>query len=148
MRFLWVVFLLFPLVAGAVLPDEILSDRGLETRARAISQDLRCPVCQGESIDDSSAGVARDLRLLVRERLVAGDTDQQVLDYVTDRYGEFVLFRPDARGANLVLWWGGPILLIVVLVAFLVWMRRPKAVVAAAPLTDEEKKRLGQLIDE
>lgn len=146
MRFLCAMLIMLPLVAGAVQPDEMLSDPGLESRARAISQDLRCPVCQGESIDESDAGVARDLRLLVRERLVAGDSNQAVLDYISARYGEFVLFRPQARGANLILWWGGPVLLVVVLAWLFVWIRGQRATPAVAPLSDAEKARLKALI--
>jgi cytochrome c-type biogenesis protein CcmH len=89
--------------ALAVQPDEVLPDAALETRARAISRDLRCPVCQGEAIDDSNAPISRDLRLLVRERLVAGDSDEEVVDYIVARYGEFVLFNPRASGSGLIL---------------------------------------------
>ena len=87
----------------AVQPDEVLPDPAMEARARTISQVLRCPVCQGENIDESNAEVSRDLRLLVRERLIAGDSDSEVLDYITDRYGEYVLFEPEKTGANLIL---------------------------------------------
>ena len=88
--------------AFAVQPDEILADPALETRAREISKDLRCLVCQNESIDDSNASLARDLRLIVRERLVAGDSDQEVKDFIVDRYGEFALLRPKTSGANAI----------------------------------------------
>ena len=88
----------------AVQPDEVLDDPALEARARALSQDLRCVVCQNENIDSSNAPLARDLRIVVRERLVAGDSDDEVLDYVVARYGEFVLFRPRFEGRNIVLW--------------------------------------------
>jgi cytochrome c-type biogenesis protein CcmH len=90
--------------ALAVLPDEMLSDPALEARARTISGELRCLVCQNESIDNSNADLARDLRILVRKRLVAGDTNQQVLDYIVARYGEFVLLKPSFALHNLVLW--------------------------------------------
>ncbi|WP_444463255.1 cytochrome c-type biogenesis protein [Rhodobacter capsulatus] len=99
----------------AVQPDEVLSDPGLEARARQISQVLRCPVCQGENIDESNAGVSRDLRLAVRDRLVAGDSDAQVIDYIRARFGEYVLFEPERRGANLILYWIGPAVLVVAL---------------------------------
>lgn len=96
----------------AVQPDEILDDPALEERAREISSGLRCLVCRNESIDDSNADLARDLRLLVRERLVAGDSDEEVIDFVVDRYGEYVLLNPVASGSNLVLWLAGPVMLL------------------------------------
>ncbi len=112
----------------AVQPDEILKDPNLEARARAITETLRCPVCQGESIDDSSAPISRDLRLAVRERLVAGDSDDQVIDYVTARYGEFVLFKPRMTGSGLALWLAGPLMLILgAIIAFVMARGRSKA---------------------
>ena len=93
-----------PLSTGAVEPDEILADSALEARAREISKDLRCVVCQNQDIDSSNAGVARDLRLLIRERLVAGDTDAEVIEFVRARYGDFVLLKPPFNGETLVLW--------------------------------------------
>ncbi len=98
--------------ALAVQPDEMLPDAGLEARARALSRDLRCVQCQSESIDDSNASIARDLRILVRERLVAGDTDAQVKDFLVARYGEFVLLNPPVRGLNWLLWLAGPAMLL------------------------------------
>ena len=97
--------------ALAVQPDEVLQDTVLEERARDLSKGLRCLVCRNESIDDSSAPLARDLRLLVRERLVAGDSDDQVIDFVVDRYGEYVLLQPKIGGSNLLLWAAGPLML-------------------------------------
>lgn len=108
----------------AVQPDEILTDKTLETRARAISRNLRCPICQGENIDDSSAQISRDLRLLVRERLVAGDSDNEVVDFIVARYGEFVLFKPRMAGENLILWFAGPGLLILGGIVVFVYLRR------------------------
>ena len=96
----------------AVQPDEMLADPALEARAREISRDIRCPVCQGATIDDSNAPIARDLRLIIRERLVAGDSDEAVVDYIVDRFGEGVLFNPRAKGVNLILWLAGPALLL------------------------------------
>ncbi len=93
-----------PLSVGAVEPDEMLADPALEARARDISKDLRCVVCQNQDIDSSNAGVARDLRLLIRERLVAGDTDAEVIEFVRARYGDFVLLKPPFNGETLVLW--------------------------------------------
>ncbi|WP_406735924.1 cytochrome c-type biogenesis protein [Thioclava sp. GXIMD4215] len=132
----------------AVQPDEILPDPALEARARALSTELRCPVCQGEDIDDSNAAVARDLRRLVRERLVAGDTDQQVLDYVTARYGEYVLFSPEAKGANLLLYWAGPATLLIALGSVVVWVRRRARRHDPRPeaLSVEEKARLDEIL--
>ncbi len=97
---------------AAVQPDEMLADPGLEARAREISRAVRCPVCQGESIDDSNARISRDLRIIIRERLVAGDSDAEVLEFLVARYGEFVLFDPPKRGVNLVLWLAGPAMLL------------------------------------
>lgn len=134
--------------AWAVQPDEVLSDPALEHRAREIGQMLRCPVCQGENIDESNAPISRDLRLYVRERLVAGDSDAQVIDAVTDRFGEFVLFEPKAEGGNLILYWAGPLMaLIAALGAFLFLRgRRPEAAPAPAALTAEERARLDALM--
>lgn len=140
---LW-LFLAMP--AFAVQPDEILKDPALEARAREISRDLRCPVCQGENIDDSNAGVARDLRLLVRDRLTAGDSNDQVVQYVVDRYGEYVLFRPERRGANLILYWLGPGVLVVALAGVLLWLRRRRAEVPVEALRPEEEARLQELL--
>jgi cytochrome c-type biogenesis protein CcmH len=107
----WLAIAALPVTAYAVNPDEVLSDPVLEQRARELSSEIRCMKCQNQSIDDSDADLARDLRLLVRDRLVAGDSDQQVLDYLVDRYGEFVLLRPSFSIANLVLWLGPALLL-------------------------------------
>lgn len=136
--------------ALAVQPDEVLSDPALEARAREISQVLRCPVCQAENIDDSNADLARDLRLLVRERLVAGDSDQQVVDFIVARYGEYVLFRPDASGANLILWLAGPAMLALGLGLAVAYLRRRRdtAEPAAPALTAEEQKRLAEILKE
>lgn len=110
--FLLTLMLLTALPAFAVQPDEVLADPALEARAREISRQLRCPVCQGESIDDSNARISRDLRIIIRERLVAGDSDAEVLEFLVARYGEFVLFDPPKRGVNLVLWLAGPAMLL------------------------------------
>ncbi len=105
------LMLLLAAPALAVQPDEVLDDPALEARARDISQGLRCLVCRNESIDESNADLARDMRVLVRERLVAGETDAEIVDGLVDRYGEFVLLEPQANGANLILW-GAPLLLL------------------------------------
>ena len=132
--------------ALAVQPDEVLADPALEARARAISRDLRCPVCQGEAIDDSNAPISRDLRLLVRERLVAGDNDTEVVDYIVARYGEFVLFNPRASGSGLILWLAGPAMLLAGgALAFAVTRRRAKP---EADLSEDERARLAELMKE
>ncbi|MBY5988519.1 MULTISPECIES: cytochrome c-type biogenesis protein [Roseovarius] len=112
MKRLVLILMLLASPLWAVQPDEILDDPVLEERAREISSGLRCLVCRNESIDDSNADLARDLRLLVRERLVAGDSDEEVIDFVVDRYGEYVLLNPVASGSNLVLWLAGPVMLL------------------------------------
>jgi cytochrome c-type biogenesis protein CcmH len=130
--------------AWAVQPDEMLADPMLEARARDISRDIRCPVCQGETIDDSNAPISRDLRLIIRERLVAGDTDSEVVDYIVARYGEGVLFKPPAEGVNLVLWLAGPALLLAgVGVALMAGRRRQGPEVA---LSAEEESRLRDIL--
>ena len=134
--------------AGAVKPDEILADPALEARARALSQDLRCLVCRNENIDDSDAGLARDLRLLVRERLVAGDSDAEVMAFITDRYGEFVLLNPPARGANLILWLAGPALLLAGAAIALTTLRRRQSAPEPQALTSEDQARLKDLTGE
>lgn len=132
--------------ATAVQPDEMLADPVLEARARAISRDIRCPVCQGESIDDSSAPISRDLRLIIRERIVAGDSDRQVIDYVVARYGEFVLFNPRAEGSNLILWLAGPALFLAAIAVAVATQRR--RAVPDAKLSDAEEARLKEILKE
>src|SRR6201990_3035731 len=117
--------------AFAVQPDEILKDAALEARARALSQELRCMVCQNQSIDDSDAPLARDLRVLVRERLTAGDSDSQVIDFLVARYGEFVLLRPQFAWHNAVLWFSPLVVLIAGAIAIFVAVRRQRSVPAA-----------------
>lgn len=134
--------------AGAVKPDEMLADPALEARARAISQQLRCLVCRNENIDDSDASLARDLRLLVRERLTAGDTDEQALAFIVDRYGEFVLLNPPARGANLVLWLAGPALLLAGAGIALTTLRRRQSAPEPQALNAEDQARLRDLTGE
>ena len=133
----------------AVEPDEILDDPALEARARSLSEEIRCVVCQNESIDSSNADLARDLRILVRERLVAGDSDQQVLDYLVARYGDFVLLRPPFKPSTYLLWFGPFLLFILGLGLVVLYFRggTGQAPAAAAPLSDAEKARLDALID-
>ena len=130
------MLLLAPFAALAVQPDEVLDNPVLESRARDISQKMRCPVCQGESIDESNAGVSRDLRLYIRERLVAGDSDAEVVDAVVDRFGEFVLFDPPMRGINLLLWFAAPVAALLGLILAFVFLRgRSRAASLLAALT-------------
>ena len=142
------VLALSVLPAFAVQPDEVLPDAALEKRARVISQVLRCPVCQGENIDESNAEVSRDLRVLVRERLVAGDSDSEVLDYITDRYGEYVLFEPEKTGANLILYYAGPAVLLIALGGAFVYLRgrRTGSEAPVEALSQEEKARIDELM--
>ena len=141
---------LAPLAAGAVQPDEILDDPALEARAREITRELRCVVCQSESIDESHAEIARDLRLLVRERLVAGDDDGEAVEFIVDRYGEYVLFRPRFSVANAPLWFAGPVLLLLGGgLAFFFIRRRSRAdAPARPPLSAAEEARLKTIIGE
>ena len=130
--------------ALAVLHGEMLSDPALEARARALSEQLRCMVCQNQSIDDSDADLAHDLRVLVRERLAAGDSDEEVIDYVVSRYGEFVLLKPRFSLRNALLWMT-PILLLVVGGTFIILGIRRRRV-ATQPLTDKEKRALEAML--
>ncbi|MEO0358641.1 MAG: cytochrome c-type biogenesis protein [Pseudomonadota bacterium] len=145
LRSICVIALLWGAPSWALEPDELLADPVLEDRARSISGGLRCLQCRNESIDESNAQIARDLRLLVRERLVAGDSDTEVVDFVVARYGEYVLLRPNGTGMNIVLWGAGPGLLVLTLLA-LALMRRSKKSVVAGPLTDTEEQKLAQLL--
>jgi cytochrome c-type biogenesis protein CcmH len=137
--------------AHAVQPDEIMSDPAKESRARDLSRELRCMVCQNQSIDDSDAPLARDLRLLVRERIAAGDSNSQVLDFLVARYGEFVLLKPRFERQNMLLWLLAPLLLIGGGLALWLQIRRRSrngADVPAPPLTPEEEARLAALMSD
>lgn len=139
-----------PAPVQAVQPAEVLSDPALEARARELSKDLRCLVCRNENIDESNADLARDLRVLVRERLVAGDSNGEVIDFVVERYGEYVLLRPTTTGANWMLWAAGPLMLILALGVAAGYMRgRGRAAKEGEQaLSDEEQARLSQILDE
>lgn len=137
--------LLLPAGSAAVLPDEVLDDPVLEGRARDLSQLIRCLVCQNESIDTSNADLARELRILVRERLTAGDSDPEVLDFLVARYGDFVLLRPRMTPANYLLWFGPAALLLVGLVGVVVYFRRRRPA-PAERLNAEEEARVARLI--
>jgi cytochrome c-type biogenesis protein CcmH len=143
-----VLTLLSPVAAMAVTPDEMLKDPALETRARQLSQELRCMVCQNQSIDDSEASLAHDLRVLVRDRLKAGDSDSQVLDYLVARYGEFVLLRPRFELSTLLLWGLPPLALLAGLVGVVAALRRSKAVsTEPEALSAAEQRRLATLVE-
>ena len=149
MKVLLVILLLVCGPVFAVQPDEMLRDPALEARARPISQGLRCLVCRNESIDESHASLAGELRLLVRERLVAGDSDPQVMAFLVERYGEFVLLRPTVTGSNLILWIAAPgMVLAAAVIAGLYARRRGGAVEPAISLSAEERARLNQILKE
>jgi len=135
-------------LAKAVEPDEILKDKALEARARHISEGLRCLVCQNQSIDDSAAPLAKDLRMLVRERLKAGDTDQQIEDFVVARYGEFVLLKPRFEPHTFLLWFATPVVFIIALLIVAFAYRRRSAVPTTAALSDAEELRLRHLLED
>ncbi|MFY1707635.1 cytochrome c-type biogenesis protein [Tritonibacter scottomollicae] len=145
------VMLLSMTPALAVQPDEVLEDPVLEERARDLSKGLRCLVCRNENIDESNADLARDLRLLVRERLVAGDSNDAAMDFIVDRYGEYVLLKPTTRGANWLLWAAGPMMLVLALAVALMYLRK-RSVAGGAPedrgLSETEQARLKEILDE
>lgn len=138
------ILVLLSVPALAVRPDEMLADPGLEARARTISEGLRCLVCQNQSIDDSDADLAHDLRVLVRERLTAGDSDQQVRDYLVARYGEYVLLNPVVAPHTLLLWIAAPVVLVIGGIVVLLGARR-KRVAGQAALTEDEAKAIEEL---
>ncbi len=142
------LLLVFAFPAFAVDPSEVLPDPALETRAREIGRSLRCVVCQNQSIDDSNAEVARDMRRAVRERLVAGDNDAAVFDFMVARYGDYVLLNPPFKARTLLLWLGAPLVLLIAGGALLIAARRRKAIVPPRPLSDEEQRRLDALLKE
>ena len=132
----------------AVQPDEVLPDPALEARARAISAGLRCLVCQNQSIDDSDAPLARDLRILVRDRLKAGDSDEQIIDFVVDRYGEFVLLKPRFEPHTMLLWLATPMVgLLAITMVILAARRRKIEANQTVPLSKSEQQKLKKLLD-
>jgi cytochrome c-type biogenesis protein CcmH len=152
MRRLALVAVLFALLAPgaafAVRPDEMLKDPALEARARHISEELRCMVCQNQSIDDSEAPLAHDLRVLVRQRLMAGDTDQQVINYLVARYGDFVLLRPPFKLDTLLLWGLPPFALAAGLAALVLMARRRRSVpLQPDALSAEEQAKIATLVE-
>ena len=149
--FMWILISAIP--AKAVNPSEILADPALETRARHISKGLRCLVCQNQSIDDSDASLAKDLRVLVRERITAGDSNDQVEAYVVSRYGDFVLLKPPFNMTTLVLWLSPLLFIICGMITIILFFRKKEKVTATLtqtvlPLTDAEKKQVTELLIE
>ena len=142
------LMMVLALPAFALQPDEILPDPAMEARARDISADLRCLVCQNQSIDDSDAPLARDLRILVRERLLAGDTNQEAVSYIVDRYGDYVLLKPPFNAETLLLWVTplGALAIGAVIVVVFMHRRSGEPVVVAQALTEDEKARLKDLM--
>ncbi|MBX6366378.1 MAG: cytochrome c-type biogenesis protein CcmH [Rhodospirillales bacterium] len=144
----FLLLLLLAVPAVAVTPQERLADPALEARAREISQELRCLVCQNQSIDDSDADLAHDLRIIVRERLKAGDTNEQVIDWIVARYGDFVLLRPPVKPVTWPMWFAPAVVLALGAIAVAVYFRRRRArPEPTAPLSPEERRRLESLLD-
>jgi cytochrome c-type biogenesis protein CcmH len=150
-RLAWIALflaLIAPTAAFAVNPDEMLKDPALEARARQLSEGLRCLVCQNQSIDDSNAPLAHDLRVLVRERLTAGDSDSQVINFLVARYGEFVLLKPRFELHNLLLWGLPPVVLVIGMIALFVTARRRQTVNLQTPtLSVSEQQRVATLVE-
>ena len=141
------VVLLLAAQAGAVEPNERLADPALEARARHLGRGLRCLVCQNESIDESHADLAHDLRVILRERLAAGDSDAAAVAYIVARYGDFVLLQPPLNFSTGALWFGPPVLLVTAIGAAFLAARRRRSAVAPAPLSEDERRRLAKLLD-
>ena len=146
-RLAFLLLLTLSSIAGAVEPDEILADPVLEARARDISAELRCLVCQNQSIDDSDAPLAKDLRILVRERLVAGDSNAEIRSFLVVRYGEFVLLKPAMNLANLLLWLTAPVVLLIGAAAA-IWRVRKSTGRTEADLSPEEERALAKILDD
>lgn len=148
MKYLVLIFALLAAPAFAVNPDEMLDNPALEARARDISKGLRCLVCRNQSIDDSNATIARDMRILLRERLAAGDTNDEVVAYFVDRFGDFVLLKPPVQ-ANTYLLWIGPLLILAAAAGgFTLYLKRRPTETAIEPLTDEDKMLARQLLED
>jgi cytochrome c-type biogenesis protein CcmH len=148
-----VFFMLATGPAHAVLPDEVLDDPVLESRARALSVNIRCLVCQNQSIDNSNADLARDLRILVRDRLQLGDSDQQILDFLIARYGDFIMLKPPFKGITFMLWFGPAFVFVAAAGGLFVYFRRRRRALAESPesrpsLSGKERDQLARLLDE
>ncbi|MBC8452211.1 MAG: cytochrome c-type biogenesis protein CcmH [Rhodospirillaceae bacterium] len=144
------MFAMFMFAAGAhaVQPDEVLKDPVLEARARELSKEIRCLVCQNQSIDDSNADLARDLRVLVRQRLTQGDSDGQVMDYLVKRYGDFVLLRPPVKASTYLLWYGPIVIFILAALGLIMFFRgrRVTSATTTAALSEDEQQRIEALL--
>lgn len=150
---LWAALFVWTVQVSAVEPDEIMKDPVLEARAREVSKDLRCVVCQNQSIDDSNSGIAKKMRILVRDRIAHGDSNQEVKDYLVSRYGDFVLLKPPMNAKTMVLWFGPALMIVIGLVGIVFYYRRRSAQAAqgkgiVVPLTAQEQARLDALMKE
>ena len=147
-RFIIIILTAFIIAvpAVAVEPNEVLKDQSLENRARNLSKGLRCLVCQNQSIDDSNADLARDLRVILRERLILGDSDKEVIEFIVARYGEFVLLNPPVNRRTALLWGGPGLILLIGGIGLVLWFRR-RSTAIAEELSEVEKKRLASLLE-
>lgn len=142
------LFVMTPFGAGAVEPNELLSDPVLEARARVLSKNIRCLVCQNQSIDDSNASLARDLRIIVRERLVAGDSDNEIYAYLVARYGDYVLLKPPIKPSTYILWYGPIVIFGLGSLGAVAFLARRRRAARPEPLNAEETARFAKLMDE
>ena len=145
-KILVLLFICWAGLTSAVEPDEVMYDNRLEERARMISQGLRCLQCRNESIDESNAAIAKDLRILVRERLAAGDSNKEVMDFIISRYGEYVSLQPNIQGINFILWLFGPILFVIGFFTLFLSKKRSKVSIVSSPLTDLEEQKVNKLM--
>ena len=146
--FMLILFIIIslPLNVVAVEPSEILQNPHLETRARSLSQNIRCLVCQNQSIDDSNASLAKDLRKIVREQLVSGASDDEIYNFLIERYGDFVLLRPPVKATTYILWYGPLFIFFAGLVLSALFLIRRKRILPEEPLSHSEKEELSRLI--
>ena len=145
-RILVLLFICWAGLTSAVEPDEVMYDNRLEERARMISQGLRCLQCRNESIDESNAAIAKDLRILVRERLAEGDSNKEVMDFIISRYGEYVSLQPNIQGINFILWLFGPILFLIGFFTLFLFKKKSKVSINSSPLTDLEEQKVNKLM--
>ena len=145
-RILVTLFICWVGLASAVEPDEVMSNNRLEERARMISQGLRCLQCRNESIDESNAAIAKDLRILVRKRLAEGDSNKEVMSFIISRYGEYVSLQPNIQGINFILWLFGPILFLIGFFTLFLFKKKSKVSIVSSPLTDLEEQKVDKLM--
>ena len=145
-RILVTLFICWVGLASAVEPDEVMSNNRLEERARMISQGLRCLQCRNESIDESNAAIAKDLRILVRERLAEGDSNKEVMNFIISRYGEYVSLQPNIQGINLILWLFGPILFLIGFFTLFLFKKKSQVTIMSSALTDLEEQKVNKLM--